>query len=143
MAKNLIVPEKIKLQHIEVIKSDINDKNIADNAKFNFSVAHNTKHNLKEERVKVELFINLLSKQEKGVKFQIDFHFVVLDLKDHYNITNGNKVVFSSMFIATLLGISFSTARGVVFQKLQDTNLKGVLLPIVSPYKILKSTGSK
>ena len=139
MAENLIVPEKIKLFNIEVVNTYINDDTINDNLNLEFSVAHNTKHNLKDERVKIELFINLLSQEEIGVKFHIDFHFVIKDLSDQYKLNKTNIPVFSHQFIATLLGISFSTARGLIFQQLQDTNFKGMILPVVSPFRMLES----
>ncbi len=139
MAENLIVPEKIKLFHIDVVNTYINDITITDNLSLEFSVAHNTKHNLEDERVKIELFINLLSNEEIGVKFHIDFHYQIEDLKDQYNLNENESPIFSGQFIATLLGISFSTARGIIFQQLQETNFKGMVLPIVSPFKMLAS----
>ena len=139
MEENLIIPEKIKLFHIDVVNTYINDDTINENLNLDFSVAHNTKHNLKDKRVKIELFINLLSNEEIGVKFHIDFHYTVKDLKDQYTLNEDEIPVFSSQFIATLLGISFSTARGLIFQQLQDTKFKGVILPIVSPMKMLAS----
>lgn len=143
MANNLIIPEKIRLFKVAVINNYINDKDLEDDLDFEFSVANNTKHNLKDERVKIELFINLLSPEEKGLKYHIDFHFVVIDLKDHYVLEDDDKVIFSTNFIATLLGISFSTARGILFEQLQSTELKGMILPVVSPYKMLKSINRK
>lgn len=143
MAENLIIPEKIKLFNIEVVNTYINDDTINDNLNLEYSVAHNTKHNLNDERVKIELFINLLSQEEIGVKFHIDFHFVIKDLKDQYKLNENNIPIFSSQFIATLLGISFSTARGLIFQQLQDTNFKGMILPVVSPFRMLESRKSE
>lgn len=139
MGENLIIPEKIKLFHIEVVNTYVNDDTIKDNLNLEFSVAHNTKHNLKDERVKIELFINLLSKEEIGVKFHVDFHFLVKDLKDQYALNENNTPMFSGQFIATLLGISFSTARGIIYERLLNSNLSGLILPIVSPHKILKT----
>lgn len=138
MKTSTIIPEKIKLNHIEVVSTYINDKTINKNLNFEFNVAHNTKHNLDVQRVKIELFINLLSSKEIGVKFHIDFYFQIEDLQDHYQLDqNKNIPTFSGQFIATLLGISFSTARGIIYQQLQETNFKGLLLPVVSPSKIL------
>lgn len=139
MTENLIFPEKIKLFNIEVVNTYINDNTINDNLNLEFSVAHNTKHNLKDERVKIELFINLLSQEEIGVKFHIDFYFVIKDLSDQYKLNENNLPIFSSQFVATLLGICFSTARGLIFQQLHDTNFKGMILPVVSPLKMLAS----
>lgn len=142
MAENQIIPEKIKLFNIDVVDTYINDATINDNLNLNFSVAHNTRHNLTDERVKIELFINLLS-EDIGVKFKIDFHYVIKDLKDQYKINIDGNPIFSGQFIATLLGISFSTARGLIFQQLQDTKFKGMILPIVSPAKMLRSANKE
>lgn len=138
MKTNPIIPEKIKLNHIEVVSTYINDDTINKNINFEFNVAHNTKHNLGDERIKIELFINLLSSKEIGVKFHIDFFFQIEDLKSHYKLDkDSNKPTFSGQFIATLLGISFSTARGIIYQQLQETNFNKLILPVVSPSKIL------
>ncbi|WP_299664621.1 hypothetical protein [uncultured Polaribacter sp.] len=139
MAENVIIPDKIKLFHIDVVSAYINDNTIDGNLNLEFSVAHNTRHNLKDERVKIELFINLLSHQEIGVKFHIDFHYNITDLKNHYELNENEIPLFSGQFIATLIGISFSTARGIIFQQLQETNFKGMTLPVVSPLKMLAS----
>lgn len=139
MAENVIIPDKIKLFHIDVVSTYINDKTIDENLNLEFNVAHNSRHNLKDERVKIELFINLLSHQELGVKFHIDFHYNITDLKSHYELDENKMPLFSGQFIATLLGISFSTARGLIFQQLQETNFKGMILPVISPLKMLES----
>ena len=73
------------------------------------------------------------------MKFHIDFYYVIEDLKDQYTSKEGGLPVFSGQFIATLIGISFSTARGLIFQLLQDTKFKGIILPVVSPTKMLAS----
>ncbi len=137
MTENLIIPEKIKLFNIDIVEKSINDISVTDNLDVEFNVSHNTMHNLKDQRVKIELYINIVSKKEAGVKFHIDFHYQIQDLKDHYKMGNTNKVIFSGQFIGTLIGISFSTARGLIFQQLQETKFKGLILPIVSPMKML------
>ena len=137
MAENIIIPEKIKLSHIKIVNTYIDDDTINDNLNLEFSVVHNTKHNLKRERIKIELFIRLLSSEGIVIKFHIDFYFEIKDLKDQYKLNKNNEPIFFGQFIATLLGISFSTARGIVFQQLQDTSIKGLILPVVSPFKML------
>jgi len=139
MAEQLIIPEKIKLFNIDIIEASINDDVVEDNLNFEFSVAHNTQHNLKDERVKIELYIKVLSKEGTGIKYHIDFHYHIEDLINHYKLNDKKQPIFSGQFIATLLGISFSTARGVIFQQLQKTSLKALVLPVVSPSKILAS----
>ena len=57
MAKNIIIPEKIKLSHIKIVNAYIDDDTINDNLNLKFSVAHNKKHNLKREKIKTEFDI--------------------------------------------------------------------------------------
>ena len=57
MAKNLIIPEKIKLFNIDVVNTYINDDTFHEKLKLDFSVAHNTKHNLKEDSVKMRILV--------------------------------------------------------------------------------------
>ncbi len=44
---------------------------------------------------------------------------------------------FSGNLIATLLGISFSTAREMHYERLANTNFQGVKLPVISLIKML------
>ena len=53
----------------------------------------------------------------------------------HFQIYYGP--VFNGLFISTLTGISFSTARGIIFERLSKTNMRNVILPVVSPSKLL------
>ena len=39
----------------------------------------------------------------------------------------------------TLLGLSFSTARGIIFEKLATNNLKDIILPVIDPNILLQS----
>jgi hypothetical protein len=138
-----IIPEKIHLNHIVIVKNDITGINTSlKTLDIQLGVAHTIMHNLKEERIKIGLLLDLLSESvEKennvNMKFNIDFHYKIDDLINHYELDENNSPIFSGQFIATLLGISFSTARGIIYQKLSDVNLKGIILPVVSPQKML------
>ena len=39
--------------------------------------------------------------------------------------------------VATLLGISLSTSRGVIFERLGKEGIADIILPVVSPQKML------
>ncbi|WP_324692178.1 hypothetical protein [Flavobacterium cheonhonense] len=107
-------------------------------------MAHNMMHNLQREVVKIRLFLDMSGEIEgktinQGGNYEIDFLFRIDDLKDHYNIVD-NKPVFSGVFVSTLLAISFSTMRGMLFMLWNDTVLQQVILPVISPPELLKST---
>jgi|APDee1175537692_1029409.scaffolds.fasta_scaffold00142_7 hypothetical protein len=139
MEKTKIIPAKIHPLKIEVIDSYINDNIENKNPNFDFSIAHAVQHNLKDERIKITLFINLLSdtNNEIGIKFNIDFHYKIDDLEDHYKLNENNTPIFSMLFIATIVGISFSTARGIIFSQLQNTKLNNLILPVIDPIKMI------
>ena len=101
-----IDPEKIHLFHINIVESSIKDVSHKGENNFKINIAQTTMHNLKDERVKIGLFMD-------------------------------NSPIFTGVLIATLLGVSFSTARGIIFERLSNTNMQGMILPVVAPQKML------
>jgi hypothetical protein len=112
-----IIPEDITLLHINILEHQIGQpkKNLY------IGVAHNVMHNLKEEKVKLNLKINLEtckgdSKKCPFAHFDIDFHYHINNLENFYSLNDKQQPTFNAMMIATLLGISFSTARGIIYE---------------------------
>ncbi len=141
MKKAKINTENIHLFHIDLIESSIKDLPQKGKISFNINVAHKTMHNLKEERIKIGLLIDLETDKPGGngakAHFNIDFHFEIKGLKEYYELDKNKNPVFSGLLISTLLGLSFSTARGIIYERLSNTNMQGIILPIVSPQKML------
>lgn len=46
--------------------------------------------------------------------------------------------VMDYMLMATLVGIAYSTVRGIIFTRTQGTSLNTVILPVVDPKKIIR-----
>lgn len=143
MAKETkIIPEEIHLFHLDVLESSIKDLAQAGGFEFNLKVAHTIMHNLKEQRVKIGLLIDLNAKdntQKANAHFSMDFHFQIEHLGNFYEIQNDGSPLFSGLLISTLFSISFSTARGVIYERLSNTNLQGILLPVINPKRLLVS----
>ena len=102
-----------------------------------------TWHNLEKELVKIRLFLDVNAVVEEkpinqGGNYEIDFFFKIEDLKDHYQINN-EKPLFSGLFVSTLLAISYSTLRGMMFTLWKDTYLKSVILPVINVPDLLKN----
>ena len=100
-------------------------------------------HNLEKELVKIRLFLDVNAVVDdkpinQGGNYEIDFFFKIEDLQDHYQINN-EKPLFSGLFVSTLLAISYSTLRGMMFTLWKDTYLKSVILPIINVPDLLKS----
>ncbi|GAA3773593.1 hypothetical protein GCM10022271_02090 [Corallibacter vietnamensis] len=135
-----IDPEKIHLFHINIVESSIKDVAQKGDNNFKINIAQTTMHNLKDERVKIGLFIDLIHEEvtsDAKAHFVFDFHFKIEELTNYYELKEDNSPIFTGVLIATLLGISFSTARGIIFERLSNTNMQGMILPVVSPQKML------
>lgn len=136
-----IIPEEINLFHIDILEQQIGQPKV----KLYIDVAHTVMHNLKEEKVKLNLKINLETCKGDNKKcpfahFDIDFHYHIKNLENFYTLNDNQQPTFNALLIVTLLGISFSTARGIIYEKLAANNIKNIILPVVSPQKLLTKT---
>lgn len=145
MNNSQIIPSKIHLTNIKIIKEDtfLLDEKLNVTPTYDIKVAHSMMHNLDKELVKIRLFLDVTavidSKSiEQGGNYEIDFFFKIEDLNDHYQINN-EKPLFSGLFVTTLLAISFSTLRGMMFSQWKDTYLQSVILPVINAADLLKS----
>lgn len=140
-----IVPSKIHLTNIKTVKENTVLFNGKLNSKptYDIQVSHNVMHNLDKELVKIRLYLDVSAdiegkKINQGGNYEIDFFFKIEDLKDHYQINN-EKPLFGGVFISTLLAISYSTLRGMMFSLWRDTHLNSLILPIINVPDLLKS----
>ncbi len=139
-----IIPEEINLFHIDILEHQIAQPKV----KLYIDVAHTVMHNLKEEKVKLNLKINLETCKGDNKKcpfahFNIDFHYQIKNLENFYTLNNNQQPTFNALLIVTLLGISFSTARGIIYEKLTANSIKNIILPVVSPQKLLIKTNNQ
>lgn len=137
-----IVPSEIHLIHVDVLESYVKDAAVrGDKSEFGLNIGHTVMHNLKDERVKIGLRVNIKLKntpEDSEATFIIDFHFQIENLNKFYSTEESGQIVFSGLFIATLLGLSFSTARGIVLERLSNTNFSGIILPVIDPKELLE-----
>jgi hypothetical protein len=140
-----IVPSKIHLTNIKTVKENTVLYNGKLNAKpiYNIQVSHSMMHNLDKELIKIRLYLDVSAEINgktinQGGNYEIDFFFKIEDLKDHYQINN-EKPLFGGVFVCTLLAISYSTLRGMMFTLWKDTYLNSLILPIINVPDLLKS----
>lgn len=137
-----IIPEEIHLFHIETIESKILNPSIEKEVTFNLNIGHHVMHNLELERIKMDIAVDIMEDSPKEKKaeasFKFEFHFQIDHLSNFYELNEQKKPIFHALLIATLLGISFSTARGIIFEKLNHTQMKHIILPVVSPQKMME-----
>lgn len=133
-----IIAEEIHLLKIEVVQNKIDVSGFKNTQKPSLGLSHKLMHNLKDARVKLELIFSFKDSKENEILFvQIDFHFHIEKMDNFYELKEENKPIFFAPMIATLLGICLSTARGILFEKLESNGIRNVIIPIVSPHKLL------
>lgn len=140
-----IVPSKIHLTNIKTVKENtvLYNGKLEAKPKYDIQVSHSMMHNLDKELVKIRLYLDVNAEINgktinQGGNYEIDFFFKIEDLKDHYQINN-EKPLFGGVFVCTLLAISYSTLRGMVFNLWRDTYLNSLILPIINVPDLLKS----
>lgn len=140
-----IIPSKIHLTNIKTVKENtvlFNGK-LQVKPTYDIQVSHSMMHNLDKELIKIRLYLDVSADINgqtinQGGNYEIDFIFKIEDLKDHYQINN-EKPLFGGLFVCTLLAISYSTLRGMVFNLWRDTYLNSLILPIINVPDLLKS----
>jgi len=139
-----IIPEQIHLLVIKVVQQKIDLQSFKQQKERRLNVGHKLLHNLEKEGIKLELAFSFEDANNTQLLFfQIDFHFQIEHLNNFYQLNKENQPVFNALLIATLLGISVSTSRGIIFEKLQNAGISNVIIPVVSPQKMLPKPASQ
>jgi hypothetical protein len=142
--KNNIEPEKIHLLKIEPIEVLISDLMTPFNQEetIEMKIAHISAHNIDNKGffLGLEIILELADrKPEKEARFRYNFHFTIDNIEKMYELIEEGEPKFSKQFVATLAGISYSTLRGIIFEKLLHSSWGAVTVPVINPNKILDS----
>ena len=152
MTKNKINPELIRIDHIRIIKSNISVSNqYADYPEkpYRIVVQHkqNTASDLENKMIRIRLNTILEGRNKTEDKlgitgeFNIEFHMFVENLPD-FIVKEDSQEKISSDLGSTLMGIVYSTARGIILERTQGTYLNGVILPVINPQILIKENQS-
>lgn len=139
--------EHVSLVSINVLKSNIQFDTDLPTTQI---IAHQMKmgkeidYNFEAKMCRVKLLLEfdgidsneLVDENAKAV-FTIDFHFKVDNMQDCIEQTD-EVVKIDPTMPAHLVGIAYSTARGIVSERLGNTPFQGIILPIINPYEVLK-----
>ncbi len=112
---------------------------------YSVETATDSAFNFKDKLCRFRLFLKFSAiDKEKNLlgleaEYGIEFHYSVKNLNDFLVHTEGNDVRIDSVLGTTLCGISYSTARGIILERMQGTYFDGVILPIVEPSKLLQN----
>lgn len=132
-----IIAEEIHLLKIDVVAHTIDVTAFKEAKSPQFGIAHKLMHNLKDEMLKIELIFSFKNKKgEPLMHLQIDYHFKIEKMAQFYTLKEEQPTFFGPL-IATILGIAISTSRGILFEKLENNNIHNIIVPVISPQKIL------
>ncbi len=142
--------DKLTLLQVKVFKTHLEaNEAFRDELKpvheFVIETATKSAFNFQEKLCRFRLFVKLSAvdkdKNPLGLEaeFGIDFHFHIDNLNDYLVHKEGNEVEVDSVLGSNLCAISYSTARGIILEKMHGTYFDGVILPIVDPSQLLLS----
>ncbi len=140
----IIRAEEIHLFKIDIVENRIDAKGFKESENSKFSIGHAMMHNLKDEKVKMEVAFSFKNDKDiENIFFQMDFHFHIEKMDKFYKLNKDENPIFYGLMIATLLGISLSTARGIIFEKLESNGISNVIIPVVSPQNMMAQSKNK
>ncbi|MCK0137179.1 hypothetical protein [Arenibacter sp. S6351L] len=139
-----IDPSKIHLKHIEELYADIGELigNQTPVSSFDTKIAHKSAFNVSENLFLLGLkvvFKAIEIQDQPECSFRVNFHFQVDNLDKMFTYNEEDTPVFQENFVATLAGISYSTFRGMIYEKTNKTLWNGLLLPVIKPSILLQS----
>ncbi len=143
----IIDTEKMQILSVKTLKGSIeadagiDTSHIVDHS-FNFVVGHGMDIEQKLIGIELKIDIEAIDNANKSIGVNGSYtHEVIfsIDNMDDF-IDPAEKVedtVMDLLLMATLVGIAYSTIRGIIFCRTQGTSLGTVILPVVDPKKML------
>jgi len=148
-----IKPELIHLHALKVYKTHVDASNdYIDNPSEikNISVqyAQKSSFNFKKKaiRIRLETLMQAVNDDDEEIglnaEYGIEFHFIIENLDEYIEEDEKTKTINGTLG-GTLMGIVYSTARGIVFDRTQGTHFKGVILPVIDPKELISNKSQK
>ena len=151
-SKGKILPENIHIAQINMIHCLINtgDEYLSNPVKWDnigISIRKEDAYNFENKGCRFRLFFKCVAMKIKHeldltAEIGIEFHFIVENLKDFVTKKDDHNTI-SVELATTLLAIAFSTSRGIIVEKTQNTYFRGIILPVVDPVAVLLDEPNK
>jgi len=145
-----IYPEKITIEHIAILQSQVSAsdnflKNIQKPHQIEIQQKQDSSFDMEQKKVRIRLKTLLEAtdneKNKLGVsgQFTIDFYIHVANFDD-FIVKEGDKKTVHASLGSTLMGIIYSTARGIILERTHGTYLNGTILPVINPHKLIQNS---
>ena len=152
-AARLVIPEKIHCRSIGIMDLIVTTSDDFRNEPkvphhHSFSIGKNIAHNISKKSARYQLFfvIEAMNEEDQPIgitaSISIEFHYEIENLHDNIKEEN-DEISLNTNLVGTILGMSYSTSRGIILEKLQNTLMGGIILPCIDPYKVLTEGESK
>jgi hypothetical protein len=142
-----VIPEMISLERVDVLKAQFEsdfETLIIDSDELGYSLDYKSVENFDANEIRSELEVTVV-KYKEGTEivlakaiFTLSFLYKIENLSQ-LSVQNGLERQVDGGLVATLAGISYSTARGVLLTRFQGTAFKDFILPIVNPREMTEN----
>ena len=147
MSKPQVKAELIHLSGFRILKSyfetDFNNEDNPQVSHFGLGVKSESGFNFEDNAVRFRLFIKIKGFDEEdnevGVRgeYHLEYYFIIENLNEFVTFKNSEDYIVDTLIGGTLAGIAYSTSRGIILDRTQSTDFKGVILPVINPQDLL------
>lgn len=142
----IVSADKINLVNVKILKSNIEaGSSFSKDVKCEKSLLfnHDSGVNINDKNILITLNIKIdfkgVNEDQSAIgEFKIQYLFHIENLEELMRISVSETPNLSGELAATLMGIAYSTSRGIILTSTENSVLGGILLPVVSPVKILE-----
>lgn len=147
--KGEVIPEKIFIKDIKITNAQVNSVSdfdtSSDETEFDLSLTTKTLFNEEKGcRIIFEVDISKINENQvtlASATFTIKFDFQIENLDTFLNYSEDKTSMTADAEIGiALMGIAYSTARGILLSRTAGTVLEGIILPVIDPAVLLKET---
>lgn len=148
-----VIPEKIHVLGVRILEShfETTEEYLSKPeppAKTNVQIGHGPGLDMAQHLyfVKLDLILTGLNAEDNplGLSARYTIHFAYrVDNLEELVIINKDNTLIDNNLAATIIGMSYSTARGIVLERTQGTFFNGAILPVIDVFDFLKNSVSE
>lgn len=144
---SIIHPEFISILSVGVYRAIVtSSEEFMDNPVkpdgFEIKLGQNTALDIENKNVRIRLNVQIEAMKAESEPiglsgdFGLEFQIQVENLEEYVTEKDGIMIIDRKLG-NTLIGIVFSTARGIIYERTSSTFFNGVILPVIDPNTLL------
>lgn len=132
---------KFQLAGIEILEVNLKHPEAALPVprKYNFETKIKTALTLDQKQFHVIPDVTVIYDEDKSIHASIKVSFT-FEIDNFAEFKSGESFNFPDQFIVTMVSISISTLRGIMYSQFRGTFLNNTILPIIDPKSFVKET---